>query len=118
MSRSGSTIAGGRFFGLSREMATRFSFLLAIPILVGSGLKKLYEIAPVLFLDNPAIQGISYQSVMIATGVSFLVSIVAIKFLLKYVSTRPLSIFILYRVALAVLLFIWVYASEAIVGFI
>lgn len=116
MSRSGSTIAGGRFLGLSRDMAIRFSFLLSIPILFGSGLKKLYEIAPVIFLDNPAIQGISYQSVMIATGVSFLVSVVAIKFLLKYVSTRPLSIFVLYRVALAVLLFVWVYASESILG--
>lgn len=118
MSRSGSTIAGGRFLGLSREAATKFSFLLSIPILFGAGLKKLYEIAPVIFLDNPAIREISYQSVMISTGVSFLVSIIAIKFLLKYVSSRPLSIFVLYRIALAVLLFVWVYASEAILGIV
>jgi len=41
ISRSGSTISGGLLMGLSREEATRFSFLLSVPILVGSGLKKL-----------------------------------------------------------------------------
>lgn len=118
MSRSGSTLSGGRLLGLDRVTATRFSFLLSVPILVGSGLKKLYEIAPVIFMKNEAIQSISYQNVLIGSAVSFVVSVLAIKFLIKYVSSRPLAIFSVYRIALAVLLFVWVYLSSSILGFI
>ncbi|MHB1316273.1 MAG: undecaprenyl-diphosphatase UppP [Minisyncoccota bacterium] len=100
VSRSGATISGGLFMGLTREQATRFSFLLSVPILVGSGLKKLLEV------DFTASGG-TLGPLFTGSIVSFVVGLVAIHYFIKYLKTHNLSVFIWYRVVLAILIFMF-----------
>ncbi len=102
ISRSGSTISGGMILGLSREVATRFSFILAFPILFGSGLKKLFEIILSSGVDQ------DFNVLFFATVTAFLVGLVAIRFLLNFLKKRTLLPFIIYRLALALLIFVFV----------
>lgn len=90
-SRSGSTIMGGLFAGLTRETAARFSFLLSIPAIAASGLLELKEAVEKL----PA--G-SYGSLAVATVVSGIVGYASIWFLLRYLRTHSTGVFIVYRV--------------------
>jgi undecaprenyl-diphosphatase len=94
-SRSGSTIMGGLFSGLTRETAARFSFLLSIPAIAASGLLELREAVEKL----PA--G-SYGSLAVATVVSGVVGYASIWFLLRYLRTHSTSIFIVYRVIVGI----------------
>lgn len=94
MSRSGATIAGGLILGLDRYQATRFSFLLAIPIIMGSGAKKLLEI---LATDSPA----HITSIAIGAVTAFVIGLLAIHFMLIFVRNHTLWPFIWYRIALA-----------------
>ena len=94
-SRSGSTIMGGLFAGLTRETAARFSFLLSIPAVAASGLLELKEAV------NKLPHG-SYGSLAVATIVSGVVGYASIWFLLRYLRTHSLSLFIVYRVIVGV----------------
>ncbi|WP_445255649.1 undecaprenyl-diphosphate phosphatase [Nocardioides aurantiacus] len=96
VSRSGATISMGLFLGLTREAATRFAFLLAIPAVVGAGLFELKEIP-----NGENTYG--WGPTLVATVVSFVVGYAAIAWLLRYVSTRSYAPFVLYRVALGLL---------------
>jgi undecaprenyl-diphosphatase len=93
VSRSGATISMGRFLGYEREAATRYAFLLAIPAVVGAGL---YELPEIPHGDN----SYGWGPTILATVVSFLVGYAAIAWLLRYVSTRSYTPFVVYRVAL------------------
>ncbi|WP_193605817.1 undecaprenyl-diphosphate phosphatase [Nocardioides dongkuii] len=93
VSRSGATISMGRFLGYEREAATRYAFLLAIPAVVGAGL---YELKEIPHGDN----SYGWGPTIVATVVSFVVGYAAIAWLLRYVSTRSYTPFVLYRVAL------------------
>lgn len=102
MSRSGATISGGLFAGLTRESATRFSFLLSVPIIAGSGLKGLAELSTAgitLGLGLP---------LLVASIVAFASGLWAVSFLIKYLKTHKLTLFIWYRVVLAVLILLFV----------
>jgi len=90
-SRSGSTIMGGLFSGLTRETAARFSFLLSIPAIAASGLLELRE--AVHKLPNG-----SYGALIVATIVSGAVGYASIWFLLRFLRTHSTGIFIIYRV--------------------
>ncbi len=94
VSRSGATISAGLALGYTREAAARYSFLLAIPAVVGSGLFKLADISgdPV-----PAAWG----PIVLATVVSFFVGYAVIAWLLRYISTHTFMPFVFYRIALA-----------------
>lgn len=93
VSRSGATISMGRILGYEREAATRYAFLLAIPAVVGAGLFELKEIP---HGDN----SYGWGPTLTATVVSFVVGYAAIAWLLRYVSTRSYTPFVLYRIAL------------------
>jgi undecaprenyl-diphosphatase len=93
VSRSGATISMGRALGYHREAATRYAFLLAIPAVVGAGLFELKEIP---HGDN----SYGWGPTILATVVSFVVGYAAIAWLLRYVSTRSYTPFVIYRVAL------------------
>jgi undecaprenyl-diphosphatase len=96
-SRSGITITAGLFTSLSHTSATRFSFLLGTPIIFAAGMHKLMQ-----FITNPtAEQTYSTLHLIIGTGISFLVGLLAIQVLLKIVARVGLLPFILYRVVLA-----------------
>lgn len=90
-SRSGSTIMGGLFVGLTRETAAKFSFLLSIPAIAASGLLELKE----------ALQHLpdgSYVPLVVATVVSGAVGYASIWFLLKFLRTHSTGVFIVYRI--------------------
>jgi len=101
ISRSGATISGGLFAGLSQEEATRFSFLLSLPVLFGAGLKKLVDVRHELFLPGFG------TPLLFGSITAFIVGLVSINFLLKYLKTHNLNIFIMYRVVVAIVLLLW-----------
>ena len=98
-SRSGATITAGLFLGFEREAAARFSFLLSIPAILGSGLLQMIKVIPLLTDQN-------IISLAIATIVSGISGYAAIAFLLTYLRTRSTGAFIIYRIILGVILFI------------
>jgi undecaprenyl-diphosphatase len=102
MSRSGATIAGGLILGLTRYEATRFSFLLAIPIILGSGGKKLLEL-----FANESVAALT--PMLIGAGTAFVVGLIAIHFMLIFVRNHTLWPFIWYRIALALVVMVSVF---------
>ncbi len=96
LSRSGSTLAGGMLFGLSRFEATRFSLLLAIPITLGLGVKKL--------LDLMSTSGsVDWFPIAFAGVVSYFMALLAIHFFLSFIRKYTLWPFIWYSIILACL---------------
>lgn len=106
VSRSGSTLAAGLFRGLSRAEAARFSFLLSVPAITAAGLKELVE----LLLDG-SLAGAGAASLLVGTVVSFVVGYAAIAGLLAFLRTRTVTVFVVYRVALGVVLAGMAYAG-------
>lgn len=104
VSRSGSTISGGLLFGLSRVEAIRFSFLLGIPAIIGALLKTLLDIGP-NFLDTSS-QLLNLNS-LVAFVVAFLSGLLAVRFLVRYLSTHSFMPFIIYRIILAGMILIF-----------
>lgn len=100
LSRSGATIVAGMFFGLSREAATRFSFLLLIPAISGATLLTILQIrAGEIFLPDPLTTFLGFST-------SFLTSLIVSLTFLKLVKKYPLTIFSWYLVLLtSILLF-------------
>lgn len=92
VSRSGMTISGGLFMGYTREAATRYSFLLAIPAVFGSGLYKLKDIGEGSTAWGPTI---------VATILAFLIGYAVIAWLLRFISTHSFRGFVYYRWGLA-----------------
>ena len=107
MSRSGMTLSGGMVLGLSREAATRFSFLIGSVILLGAGSKETLDI-----LRGHAGSGASSLSFMAyAAGsvTAFFVGLAIIHYFLKYVRTHTLMPFVWYRVGIAALVLVLVW---------
>ena len=102
VSRSGATIAMGRFLGYTREAALRYSFLLALPAVFGSGLYELKD----AFSSDAAPNVFSIPETFVATAVAFGVGYLVIAWLLKFVSTKSFMPFIIYRIALGSLILI------------
>ncbi len=102
MSRSGATISGGLLLGLSREEATRFAFLLSFPIIVGAGSKSVLDlgVGGVLSSIGP--------SLIAAILAAFISGMFAIHFLLKYLKTHTLNVFVFYRLILAAVILIYI----------
>ena len=96
VSRSGATIAMGRALGYSRESALRYSFLLAIPAVFGSGF---YQLSQALS-DNQNSSPFSISQTLIATAIAFVVGYIVIAWLIKFVIKRSFMPFIIYRIAL------------------
>jgi undecaprenyl-diphosphatase len=100
VSRSGSTIAMGRLLGYRREEALRYSFLLAIPAVLGSGAYELLN-----SFSEPT-NTFSASETFVATFTAFVVGYAVISWLMKFVQTRSFMPFVLYRVALGTFLLI------------
>lgn len=97
-SRSGITMTAGLMLGLNREAASRFSFLLAIPITALAAGAKLTEVASV---DAP----VDWASFLIGGIVSFITAILAIHYFLKWLSRFGMMPYVIYRIALAGLIY-------------
>lgn len=100
VSRSGATIAMGRFLGYSREAALRYSFLLALPAVFGSGF---YELKGAIGSDGTD-QAFTLPETMVATVIAFIIGYAVIAWLLKFVMTRSFAPFIYYRIGLGTLM--------------
>jgi undecaprenyl-diphosphatase len=98
VSRSGATISAGLFRNFDRAAAARYSFLLSVPAIVLSGLFELREIG-----DG---DGASTGATIIATLVAFGSGYVAIAWLLRYLATHTLGVFVAYRIPLGVLVIV------------
>ncbi len=96
VSRSGATITAGLFVGMDRVAATRFSFLLAMPITAGAILKVL--------TSGQAMQQIQSEAGLFAIGIftAFISGLFAIKFLLNYLAKHSLAVFAYYRLVVGV----------------
>ena len=100
VSRSGATIAMGRALGYSRDAALRYSFLLAIPAVFGSGI---YELSDALATQGTP-SAFSLGETFTATCVAFVIGYAVIAWLLKFVATKSFMPFIIYRIALGTLI--------------
>ncbi len=90
----------GRFMGYSREAALRYSFLLALPAVFGSGF---YELKGA-FDETASARVFSLPETFMATAVAFVIGYAVIAWLLKYVTTKSFAPFIIYRVILGFVL--------------
>ncbi len=103
-SRSGATILGAVMIGTSREVAAEFSFFLAIPVMFGASLLRTVKYI--------AEYGFVFQNgggwiLLIGTAVSYIVSILAIRFLMNYIRKHDFSAFGWYRIILGVIVILY-----------
>ena len=96
-SRSGTTILTARLMGLSKSAATKFTFLLSVPIIAGAAILKVGDLEFTL-------------ETLVGVGVSFIVGLFTIKFLLNYIKKHDFSIFAIYRVVFAIIILVKYFA--------
>lgn len=106
-SRSGSTILGSMLLGLSRTAAAEFSFFMAIPVMVGAGGIKVLGFLNFLSESEAAMPLIGWGILGVSFAVSFVVSMVAIRFLTDFVKRHSFAPFGVYRIALGILVLLY-----------
>ena len=99
-SRSGATIVGALLIGVSRGAAAEFTFYLAIPVMFGASLLKLFKFGLVFTAMEAGL-------LILGMAVSFVVSVFAIKFLMKYIKNHDFKVFGYYRIVLGVIVFLY-----------
>ena len=92
-SRSGTTILTARLMGLSKSAATKFTFLLSVPIIAGAAVLKITDLE-------------LSMATFIGIGTSFIVGLFTIKFLLDYIKKHDFSVFAIYRVIFAIIILV------------
>jgi len=98
ISRSGFTIAGGIFTGLTREAAARFAFLLSGPVVLAAGILSMMDLA------NRGMSEIGFPSVAVGFIVSLVSGYLAMHLMLRYLRTRKLYLFAIYLIVLGVVI--------------
>jgi undecaprenyl-diphosphatase len=106
-SRSGSTILGARFLGISRPAAAEFSFFLGIPAMAGASLIKGYGFFDYVGESGVNVPMLAWIVLAVASLVAFGVSMVAIKFLMDFVKKHSFAPFGVYRIILGVLVLLY-----------
>lgn len=102
-SRSGATIIGALLLGVSRYVAAEFTFFLAIPVMFGaSGLKLLK-----FFMEGAGMSGMEIAMLGVGCAVAFVVSVIAIKFLMGYIKKNDFKVFGYYRIILGILVLLY-----------
>ena len=101
VSRSGMTIAMGRLMGFNRSAATKYSFFLAIPAVLGSGFYQLYQT-----LSDPSTEVFTLPQTIAATVIAFAVGYAVIAWLMKFISKASYLPFVIYRTLLGTTLLI------------
>jgi undecaprenyl-diphosphatase len=94
-SRSGATIIGGLFFGLSRKAATEFSFFLAVPTIGAATVYQLYKERHLLSWDDLGMWVVGFTS-------AFISAFLCVRWLLRYISTHDFTIFAWYRIVFGI----------------
>ena len=103
-SRSGATIIGGMLFGLSRKVATEFSFFLAVPTLVAAGGYSLLKNRALLSVDD-----IGFFAV--GSFTAFVSAFICVRWLLRYITTHDFTVFAWYRIAFGLLILATAYTG-------
>ena len=103
-SRSGATIIGGLFFGLSRKAATEFSFFLAIPTLFGA---TVYEVVKY----REMFHGADWNLFAVGSIASFISAFLCVRWLLRYISRHDFTVFAWYRIAFGLVVLITYYSG-------
>ena len=98
-SRSGATILGALLLGVSRYVAAEFTFFLAIPVMFGASGIKLLK----FFGEGAGITGMEVAMLSVGCIVAFVVSVIAIKFLMGYIKKNDFKVFGYYRIVLGIL---------------
>ena len=101
VSRSGATIAMGRLLGYRREAALRYSFLLAIPAVLGSGAYELLQA-----IQEPTSTVFSLGETFVATVIAFITGYAVIAWLMKFVQTKSFMPFVIYRIMLGTMVLV------------
>jgi undecaprenyl-diphosphatase len=107
VSRSGGTITAGLFLGYTRAAAARYSFLLAVPAVLLSGFYQAYD---ELSGDSTG-AGVSWGPTILATVIAFGVGLTVIAWLLRYLDRGSFTPFVVYRIALGVLVLVLVFTG-------
>jgi len=94
VSRSGSTITAGLFRNMTREAAVRFSFLLATPLIAGAALLKAHE------LKKEGVPSDMHLPLIVGIAISAIVGYAAIAWLIRYLQSNSLKVFVVYRILL------------------
>lgn len=105
VSRSGGTITAGLFMGYKREAAARYSFLLAIPAVLGSGFYQVFKVLKASGSEGDGIET-PMGMTLIATVVAFVIALFVIGLFMKYISKRSFLPFVIYRVLLGIAIII------------
>ena len=105
-SRSGATIVGALLIGVSRTIAAEFTFFLAIPVMLGASALKLVKFA---LKTGFVMTGNEVAILSVGTFVDFIVSILAIKFLMSYIKSNDFKVFGWYRIILGILVLAYFY---------
>lgn len=105
-SRSGATIVGALLIGVSRTIAAEFTFFLAIPVMLGASALKLVKFA---LKTGFVMTGNEVAILSVGTFVAFIVSIIAIKFLMSYIKSNDFKVFGWYRIILGILVLAYFY---------
>jgi len=103
-SRSGSTILLSLLLGLNRPAAAEFSFLVGIPTMLAAGGLKIFK---AVHHPDPLAPHEDWGMVLLATAIAAVVSFIAVKWLLRYIQTHTFNLFGWYRIALAIVIFIF-----------
>lgn len=104
MSRSGSTIIGGLFFGLSRKAAAEFSFFLAVPTLGIASVYSMYKERALLSMDDMGAWAVGFVF-------AFISAMIAVRALIRYVSNNDFTVFAWYRIAFGIVVIITAYTG-------
>ena len=99
-SRSGATIVGGLLIGVSRTVAAEFTFFMAVPVMLGASLLKILKF-------GVAFEAAEVVILVVGMVVAFVVSIVAIKFLMGYIKKNDFKVFGWYRIVLGILVLVY-----------
>ena len=101
-SRSGTTIAAGRVLGINREDAAKFSFYLSAPVVCGALVLQLLKKA------TWTVIAANITTFILGVLISFIVGLLCIKYLLKYLHNHNFKIFMIYRIILAIIVLIMI----------
>lgn len=102
-SRSGATILGAILIGTSREIAAEFTFFLAIPVMAGASLYKLLK----FIVKGVAMSSTEWGVLAFGTITAFIVSMIAIKFLMRYIKKNDFTAFGWYRIVLGIIVLLF-----------
>ena len=103
-SRSGATIIGGMFFGLSRKCATEFSFFLAVPILFGATIYSLWKAREALSVADVPVFGVGFVT-------AFISAFIVVRWLIRYISTHDFTVFAWYRIVFGLMVLLTAYTG-------